>query len=164
MVNGKLKLGIALGAGLVAVLLIFRNISQAAIFTIPVEDLVVEPDEYTGKTIKLDGQVITQTISQKPGTLEYRFEVRPKILREGQRPEARPNLAKVSKDATIVVFHKGIVPDTLWLKDEKTGYGAEVTVTGFLRPDGTFESSNVIAKCPSKYEETKPGVRPQASR
>lgn len=41
--------------------------------------------------------------------------------------------------------------------------GAEVVVEGRLQADGRFHATNVLAKCPSKFEaaEREPGARPQ---
>ncbi len=47
--------------------------------------------------------------------------------------------------AAIPVEYHGVVPDTFV-------DGADVVVEGGLRQDGTFVASNLLAKCPSKYE------------
>lgn len=178
MVSPKVKLGIGLAVAAVAVVLIVRNIMSAFTWTVSVEEMIFKrgkKGDYTGQTVYLLGQVVPASIQQKPGTLEYRFEVVPKALRpdekpalcsEGEGAEPRPCRDLIPEGASISVYHNGVVPDTLWSKDEKTGYGAEVNITGFLREDGVFESQKVLAKCPSKYEEAQPGVspRPQASR
>jgi cytochrome c-type biogenesis protein CcmE len=48
-----------------------------------------------------------------------------------------------------VRYAKCIVPDTF---RDIAGMDLGVTVEGELRPDGSFEASQVLAKCPSKYE------------
>ncbi len=48
-------------------------------------------------------------------------------------------------DKTVTVRYTGIVPDNF--KDD-----AEVIVTGTLGSDGVFTGTEVLAKCPSKYE------------
>ena len=48
---------------------------------------------------------------------------------------------------TVEAWYTGIVPDTF--NDE-----AEVGLSGKLGPDG-FHATNVVAKCPSKYEAAK---------
>ena len=42
--------------------------------------------------------------------------------------------------------------------------GAEVVVEGRLGDDGTFLASNVMAKCPSKFEGEDPGSMPGQSK
>ena len=44
-----------------------------------------------------------------------------------------------------------MVPDTF-------KHGAEVVVTGRVRDDGTFDASELLAKCPSKYEAAEPAA------
>jgi cytochrome c-type biogenesis protein CcmE len=48
-------------------------------------------------------------------------------------------------NSTVTVRYTGVVPDTF--KDD-----AEVIVTGTLGSDGVFQASDLLAKCPSKYE------------
>ncbi len=101
--------------------------------------IIVDPGTYVGQRIRMGGHVEKDSIMQKPGTLEYQFEVKP-VDKPGmlKHPEA---LGK-----TITVRYKGIVPDTF--KDD-----AEVIVTGKLQPGGElFIASELLAKCPSKYE------------
>jgi cytochrome c-type biogenesis protein CcmE len=156
MVSSKLKLGIGLSIGVLAVVLLFRSLGSALLFSVPLEEMVFKRQEYVGKIIKLEAEVITSSIAQKPGTLEYRFDVKLRSPRDGVSVSTFRD--KVPANSKITVVHNGVVPDTLWMKDETTGIGAEVTVTGVLREDGVFESEHVLAKCPSKYEEAKTGA------
>jgi cytochrome c-type biogenesis protein CcmE len=165
MVDSRLKLGLALLAGGAAVMLIVRNIASAATFSVQVEEVMVEPEDYTGKTVNLEAAVLTDTITQKKGTLEYRFEVVPKQLRDGEEPS--PNRHLVPPGKTITVYYggeSGPPPDTLWSRDPKTGYGAEVTLRGSLLENGTFKTTHVTAKCSSKYEVAQPGMAPQPGK
>jgi len=50
--------------------------------------------------------------------------------------------------ATLPVDFTGIIPDT-FVDD------ADVVVEGKRRPDGVFEATTLLAKCPSKYEAAK---------
>ena len=47
--------------------------------------------------------------------------------------------------ATLPVDYVGIIPDT-FVDD------ADVVVEGLKKPDGVFEATTLLAKCPSKYE------------
>ncbi len=51
------------------------------------------------------------------------------------------------KDGNLVlpVVYKGVVPDTL-------EQGESVVAEGRLGADGVFQASNILVKCPSKYE------------
>ena len=103
------------------------------------DEVLVNPDQFKGQKIRVGGYVQKGSILQKPGTLEYQFEVMP-IDKPGmlKHPEV--------KDQTITVRYTGIVPDTF--KDD-----AEVIVAGNLVPAGDmFVAQELVAKCPSKYE------------
>lgn len=98
--------------------------------------VLAKPDEMRGKRVRMGGHVTKGSVFQKPGTLEYQFQVEPV-----------PQMVKYPEHAEgkITVRYTGIVPDTF--KDD-----AEVIVTGVLQPDGSFLGSELVAKCPSKYE------------
>jgi len=159
MVDSRIKMGVALAAGGLAVMLIVRNIASAATFSVQAEEVIAKPAEYVGKNVNLEAAVLTDTISQKKGTLEYRFDVIPKRLKEGE--VASPYLAEIPPGSKVSVYYggeSGAPADTLWSRDKTTGYGAEVTLTGQLQEDGTFKATHITAKCPSKYEVAKPGA------
>jgi cytochrome c-type biogenesis protein CcmE len=93
------------------------------------EKVVASPSDYAGRTIKVHGTVVPGTIRQKVGSSgDYTFE----IESEGQR---------------LAVHFTNMVPDTF-------AEGGEVVLTGQLTEDGgRFDSDEMAAKCPSKYEE-----------
>lgn len=98
-----------------------------------VDEVAADLERWTGPRLKMGGHVLDGSIANKPGTLEYVFDVE----RNGKK---------------IRVFYTGVVPDTF--KDD-----AEVVVAGKMRPEGHFEATEVVAKCPSKYEaEEKSGM------
>src|SRR5262245_51185956 len=124
-VSTTMGVGIALVLGVGALFLIFRNISQNVIDTVLVEDVIAQKAQFVGRPMKILGQVVTKTISQKKGTLEYRFEIAPKALQAGEAPSRFRD--QIPAGATVTVFYGGAsgpVADTLWTKDEKTGAGA----------------------------------------
>jgi cytochrome c-type biogenesis protein CcmE len=100
------------------------------------DEVLEDPEAFKGRRIRLGGFVEEGSIGQKPGTLEYQFDVKP-VAAMMKHPEMR--------EKSLTVRYTGIVPDTF--KDE-----SEVIVTGVLRNDGIFEGQELIAKCPSKYE------------
>ncbi len=77
-------------------------------------------------SFRVNGKVATGSIVRQPTGLDVSF-----AMTDGQ--------------ATLPVRYHGIIPDTFV-------DGADVVVEGGLRQDGTFEASNLLAKCPSKYE------------
>jgi cytochrome c-type biogenesis protein CcmE len=132
------------GLGLVlagAAFFVFRTGGTEGVLEyVYVDKVVAQADEYTGRTIKVHGTVVPGTVRQKVGAAgDYTFE----IEKEGKR---------------MPVHFTNMVPDTF-------AEGGEVVLTGELVA-GRFESEEMAAKCPSKYEETpsadpnrKPGMR-----
>lgn len=100
------------------------------------DEVIAKPAQFREQKVRMGGFVQDGTIAQKKGTLEYMFEVRP-VDEMLKYPEA--------KGKTITVTYTGIVPDTF--KDK-----ANVIVEGKLGADGVFHATDLIAKCPSKYE------------
>ena len=96
-----------------------------------VDEVMAAPQQWEGKPLKLHGYVVANSIGRKRDTVEYRFD----IQRNGR---------------TVRAFYTGTPPDQF--KDD-----AEVVLTGVLRVD-EFHSTEMTAKCPSKYEERAPST------
>lgn len=123
----KAVLGLAV-AGAIA-FLVLSDDGEGVLEYVYADKVVQSPGEYTGRTIKVHGTVVPGTIRQKVGSSgDYTFE----IESEGER---------------MAVHFTNMVPDTF-------AEGGEVVLTGQLATaGGTFESDEMAAKCPSKYEE-----------
>jgi cytochrome c-type biogenesis protein CcmE len=125
------KLGIT---GLVIALafggLFYSTLSEGTEYYKHVDEVMANPGEWQGKRLQLHGFVQGQPL-RKRDSLEYRFDVQ-------------------QNGKVIRAHYTGIVPDTF--KED-----AEVVLKGQLQPDGTFhvDEDGVMAKCPSKYEESK---------
>jgi cytochrome c-type biogenesis protein CcmE len=106
--------------------LLYSTLSEGTEYYKHVDEVLASPAEWQGKRLQVHG--FAKDVRQKPGTLEYRFDVE--------------NNGKV-----IRAYYTGIAPDTF--KND-----AEVVIKGALQPDGTFivNEDGIMAKCPSKYE------------
>ena len=106
--------------------LLYSTLSEGTEYYKHVDEVLSSPQDWQGKRLQVHG--FAKDVRQKPGTLEYRFDVE--------------NNGKV-----IRAYYTGIAPDTF--KNE-----AEVVIKGTLQPDGTFivNKDGIMAKCPSKYE------------
>jgi cytochrome c-type biogenesis protein CcmE len=112
-------------------MLLYTTVSQGAQYYKHVDEVMVKPADWYGKSMQLHGYVVDKSIEQRPNTLEYRFKLR-------------------SGDYQVAAMYTGVVPDTF--KD-----GAEVVLTGRLAPEGFMVvKDGVTAKCPSKYEAAGP--------
>jgi cytochrome c-type biogenesis protein CcmE len=114
--------------------LLVTSAAQGISFYKDVHELTPSPQAWTGKNLKLRGIVVDGSIRSRiqNNTTEREFQL-------------------VCKGKVMTVRHKGIVPDTF--KD-----GAEVVADGQVDVDGeAFTASDLIAKCPSKYEDKRSG-------
>ena len=138
MTHRYIKIGltvVVLVGSLVAVL--WTSMRDGAEFFKHVDEVMVQPDQWEGRSLQLHGYVVPGSIARKPDSLDYRFEVQNNPARSGEPGHA------------VQALYTGVVPDTF--KGE-----AEVVMSGKLDSD-SFHAKAVTAKCPSKYEAQDPG-------
>jgi cytochrome c-type biogenesis protein CcmE len=108
--------------------LMFATLREDTQYYKHVDEVMSNPTAWQDKQLKLHGFV--EGVKRKPNTLEYRFKVQ-------------------NNGHLVQASYTGIVPDTF--KE-----GAEVVLDGKLSADGFLvDKDGVMAKCPSKYEESK---------
>jgi cytochrome c-type biogenesis protein CcmE len=110
--------------------LLYSSTKEETAYYKHVDEVVQGIDKWQGKKLQVHGNVVPGTIEKKPGTLDYRFVVESRAPRSPQK---------------LVVFYKGIVPDTF--KSD-----SEVVVTGMLDNQQQLKGQDIQAKCPSRYE------------
>jgi len=113
-----------------------QSLSENLAYFKHVDEVMVEPDQWYGKNMHMHGWVVPGSIQKRPGTMDYRFDVK-------------------SGAHVVRATYTGVVPDTF--RDE-----SEVVLKGHLTQDGFLvEPGGVVAKCPSKYEQAvgQPGTR-----
>jgi cytochrome c-type biogenesis protein CcmE len=91
-----------------------------------VDEVLAEPQRYLGTELRVEGVVEAGSIVNTAGSNHYSFRVE-------------------RNHRSMPVDYTGMVPDTF-----REGIG--VTVRGRLAQSGTFTATEVVAKCPSKYE------------
>jgi len=123
--TAKIALSVVVAGGAL-VSLLWATVSSGAEYYKYVDEVARDPGPWRTKRLQIHGHVAPGSIQRRRGSLDYRFTVE----RNGQ---------------SMVVDYTGIVPDTF--KDH-----SEVVVKGRLRSDGGFHGTEVMAKCPSKYE------------
>jgi cytochrome c-type biogenesis protein CcmE len=100
---------------------------------IPVSDITANYGKYTGKSLQIIGEV-------EPGSL----------LRTD---DGSISFTLIDELGSIRVTYRGVPPSNL---EEE---GNQVVVLGTLQDTGEIESSQLLVKCPSKYEgEEQQGV------
>jgi cytochrome c-type biogenesis protein CcmE len=127
--------------------LIISSTGLGARYFISVNDLV-KNSAYTGQTVRITGAVIGSTIQYDSKNLVIHFTV-------ADVPDQYDNLAVALHDAVVdpkathlnVVVENQPMPDLL--RDE-----AQAIMTGTLSKDGVFHASELLLKCPSRFDES----------
>lgn len=113
-----------------------------------VDEVVADPGAHRDRTLRVEGQLQSGSVLFREDPCEWRFV----IEREGR--------------AMPVEFPQCVVPDTF-----RDGMGISVVVEGRLQENGTFHATQVIPRCPSRYEmeqrrqagEAMPHAAPESS-
>ncbi|MFW5709783.1 MAG: cytochrome c maturation protein CcmE [Chloroflexota bacterium] len=129
-----------------AVYLIASSTQQNTRFFITVEEITTNP-EYIGQTVRISGAVIGQTIQYDPEALTIEFVI-------SHIPTDFDNLAETlhesvnnPQNARLPVYIENEVkPDLL-------SHEAQAILTGTLGEDGTFYATELLLKCPSRFED-----------
>ena len=154
--NSKLKFFIG-GLLIVSaiVYLIFTSTQSAAQYFVTVDELAVKGSSLAGREIRISGAVVGDTIQYDANTLTLKFTIA-HTPGDNNQIEAQGGLAAVLHAAVIdpkarrlQVVYKGVKPDLL--RDE-----AQAIMTGKLGDDGVFYATELLLKCPTKYEEAVP--------
>lgn len=107
--------------------LIFSGVRDTMVFYYTVSEVFAQRAELADAPLRIAGKVVPGTIEvSQADHLDRRF-----VIHEGGQE--------------LTVVYRGITPDTL--VDD-----ADAVVEGRLGADGLFHASQVMAKCPSKYE------------
>jgi cytochrome c-type biogenesis protein CcmE len=91
-------------------------------------DQVLQDKTLVGKRVRVSGSVVPGSWNKSSNPMLFSIKAE-----------------KGSEGGVIKVSYKGSAPNTF-------GDGVVAIVTGTLQPGGTIESSDMITKCPSKYE------------
>ena len=135
---------------LLAVLyLLVSGTLQGARYFITVDD-VVKDGAYLGKTVRISGAVDGETIEYDSENAIIRFEI-VNIPSEFDDLASALRAALADNEATRlrILVEDEAMPDLLQ-------HEAQAILTGALGADGIFHASELLLKCPSRFEETSP--------
>ncbi len=137
------------------VYLIFSSTKASAEYFMTVDELNADGSAAIGKSVRLSGAVIGDTIQYDADTLTLTFEVA-HVTGDNNEIEAQGGLAEVLYQAVndptrqrVKVIYVGVKPDLL--RGE-----AQAIMTGKLGDDGVFYADELLLKCPTRYEEAVP--------
>ena len=135
--------------------LIVSSTQASADYFMTIDELKAQGQSTVGKSLRLSGAVVGDTIQYDPQTLTLTFEVA-NVPGDNKEVEAEGGLAAVLHAAVIdpnrsriKVVYSGPEPDLL--KNE-----AQAIMTGQLGADGVFHADELLLKCPTKYQEAVP--------
>jgi cytochrome c-type biogenesis protein CcmE len=106
--------------------LAYIGISKFATYDITVSDFVAKADSFTGKQVRVVGEVVPGSVNQDSQNFTLSF-----TMADG--------------NTSLPVVYQGVVPDTFQ-------EGTDIVVEGKSDQQGVFHASQLITKCPSKYE------------
>jgi cytochrome c-type biogenesis protein CcmE len=136
--------------GAVAYLILSSTLSGARYF-ITVSDLLTS-SKYAGQTVRITGAVIGDTINYDTEKLIIEFTIADFAQDNPDLALALHNAVGDSKAARLKVrVENQVKPDLL--RDE-----AQAILTGKLGSDGVFLATELLLKCPSRYEESDPNA------
>jgi cytochrome c-type biogenesis protein CcmE len=131
------------------VYLIVSGTATGARYFITIDELVANPD-YVGQSVRVSGVVLGPSIQYDPQTLRIEFTV-------ANIPSQFDNLAQILHESANnpnatriqVVVENQVKPDLLQ-------HEAQAILTGKLGEDGAFYATELLLKCPSRFEEAGP--------
>lgn len=154
--GGRAKFIIGGGLILAAIVYLIISSTQAnAQYFLTIEELQVKKSQVAGRDLRISGAVLGESIQYDPQNLSLSFTV-VHVPGSNKEIDARGGMAQVLHDAVLdtslprlKVIYKGPKPDLL--KNE-----AQAIMTGKLGEDGTFYASELLLKCPTRYEDAVP--------
>jgi cytochrome c-type biogenesis protein CcmE len=135
--------------------LITSSLQSSSQYFLTVKELQGKGSSLVGREVRVSGAVMGDTIQYDSNTLTLRFTV---AHTPGDQKEVDKagGLAAVLHQAVIdpnaprlQVVYKGVKPDLL--RNE-----AQAIMTGKMGQDGLFYASELLLKCPTKYEDAVP--------
>lgn len=106
--------------------LIFNAMDGQGAYYMTVTELTSSPEAAAGEQVRAGGNVVIGSIQRTGMGEELRFEM-------------------TDGTSSMPVVYDGVVPDIF-------ADHAEVIVTGTVRPDGVFQATELLTKCPSRFE------------
>jgi cytochrome c-type biogenesis protein CcmE len=126
---GLLVALLVMGAGVLTLML--KSGKDASVYSRGVDELVQQREKLAGRAVRVEGMLVKGSLLRRDQPCEYRFTLEKKGVQVPVR------------------YAQCIVPDTF---RDMPGMDVMVTAEGSLTKDGALEATQIMAKCPSKYE------------
>ena len=109
----------------------FIAFQSATVYSYTVTELTALGPTPEGKLVRVSGSLVEDSFARPDGSTMAHF----------------PLTDKDGGTQVIAANHDGVLPDLFFNPH------SEIILEGTYRPDGVFDSQNVLVKCPSKYIE-----------
>jgi cytochrome c-type biogenesis protein CcmE len=114
--------------------LLAAGFDDTVVYYKTVDELLANPARFETRPVRINGVLVAGSVRAKPGTNEYRFLL-------------------TKRNQTLEVSFSGVLPDTMQ-------EGQELVVHGvFNASEKIFHASEILTKCPSKYESQAKSIR-----
>jgi cytochrome c-type biogenesis protein CcmE len=137
------------------VYLIVTSTQANSQYFLTIQELQSRGSSMVGQDVRISGAVIGDTIKYDPQTLTLSFSVA-NVPGDNRTIDAQGGLAEVLHAAVVdptrarmQVVYKGAKPDLL--QNE-----AQAIMTGKMGADGVFTASELLLKCPTRYQNAVP--------
>lgn len=147
-----------IGGVLIAAAIIYLIISSTqanAQYFLTLDELKTRGSSLAGQDVRISGAVIGDSIQYDPKTLNLTFTVA-NVPGDQSQIDAQGGLAAVLHAAVsdptrthLKIIYNGPKPDLM--RDE-----AQAIMTGRMGTDGAFHATELLLKCPTKYQEAVP--------
>ena len=137
------------------VYLIASSTKASAEYFMTVNEVKAEGAAAVGKSLRLSGAVLGDTIQYDANTLTLTFDVA-HVSGDNNEIEAQGGLAKVLNDAVTDTSRQHIKVVYVGPKPDLLRGAAQAIMTGKLGTDGIFYADELLLKCPTKYEQAVP--------
>jgi cytochrome c-type biogenesis protein CcmE len=154
MQRSKFFLGGALILAAV-VYLIFSSTQASAEYFMTVDEVKAEGTAVVGKSLRLSGAVLGDTIEYDSETLTLTFDVA-HVSGDNAEIEEQGGLAEVLFQAVNDPTRQRVSVNYVGAKPDLLRGEAQAIMTGKLGDDGVFYADELLLKCPTKYEEAVP--------
>jgi cytochrome c-type biogenesis protein CcmE len=154
-----MRLKFILAGGLIVAaiaLLIGASTGANSQYYLTIQELQSRAAEMNGREVRISGAVLGKTIQYDDKNLVLTFEIA-NIPGDQKEVDARGGIARVLHEAAndpslahLQVVYHGAEPDLL--KDE-----AQAILTGKLDSGGRFNATELLLKCPTRYQDSMPG-------
>lgn len=137
------------------VYLIFSSTMASAQYFLTVDELATKDADNIGRSVRVSGAVLGDTISYDLQTLTLNFYVA-HVPGSNKEIEAQGGLAQVLHEAVMDPNRARIPVEYVGPKPDLLQHEAQAIMTGRMGEDGVFYADELLLKCPTKYEEAVP--------